>query len=93
MQSTCLGEALAQKKALLTYLRHNADRMRYKHFLAQGYLIGSGAIESAQRNLVQQRLKRSGQRWTQERAQQVLNLRTKNLGQQWHQVTDLVRAA
>jgi hypothetical protein len=89
----CEGQVLEKKNALLTYLTNNATRMTYKTFLEKGYLIGSGAIESAQRTVVQQRLKRSGQRWTIKGGQQVLNLRIKNLSNQWKQVTDLVRIA
>ena len=87
----CQGDNLDKKKNLLTYLDNNAHRMTYKTFLDKGYLIGSGAIESAQRTVVQQRLKRSGQRWTLKGAQQVLNLRTKNLSNKWNEVTNLVR--
>lgn len=39
-------------------------------------LIGSGAIEAAHRNVIQKRLKLSGQRWTIKGAQQITNLRT-----------------
>ncbi len=37
-------------------------------------IIGSGAIESAHRTLVQKRMKRSGQRWSWKGAQHILNL-------------------
>jgi hypothetical protein len=87
----CQGDTLAKKNTLLTYLNNNAHRMTYKTFLDKGYLIGSGAIESAQRTVVQHRLKRSGQRWTIKGGQQVLNFRTKNLSNKWNQVTKLVR--
>lgn len=92
-QIDCQGDKLEKRNALITYLNNNAHRMTYKTFLEKGYLIGSGAIESAQRTVVQQRLKRSGQRWTLKGGQQVLNLRTKNLSNQWNDVTELVRMA
>jgi hypothetical protein len=60
----CKGDTPEKRKALLTYLNNNSHRMTYKTFFDKGYLIGSGAIESAQRTVVQHRLKRSGQRWT-----------------------------
>lgn len=91
--TSCQGDSLDKKNALLTYLNNNAHRMRYRTFLDKGYLIGSGAIESAQRTVVQQRMKRSGQRWTLKGGQQVLNLRTKMLSNQWEEVTKLVRMA
>jgi hypothetical protein len=61
---------------LIRYYQNNEKRMKYKTFREQGCLIGSGAMESAIRNVVQQRLKLSGQRWTIAGGQQVLNIRT-----------------
>ena len=71
----CLGESHKQQEALLTYLSNNQCRMQYGTYLKAGYLIGSGAIESANGEVIQQRLKRSGQRWTAQGLQQVANLR------------------
>lgn len=59
---------------LLTYYQNNKHRMDYKTYLEKGYLIGSGAIESAVRNVAQQRCKLSGQRWN-KGLQVVLNIR------------------
>jgi hypothetical protein len=67
--------------------------MMDKTYLAKGYLIGSGAMESAHRNVIQQRMKRSGQRWTIEGGQQVLNLRTTYLSNKWGKVQNYVRNA
>ena len=88
-----LSEALDKKMALLTYFENNRHRMLYQTYRNAGYLIGSGPIESANRLVIQQRLKRSGQRWTLKGGQQVLNLRTANLSIEWQQVVDLVRMA
>jgi hypothetical protein len=74
-QERCLGECYNQQQALLTYLTNNQARMRYGTYLKAGYLIGSGPVESANREVVQQRLKLSGQRWTPQGLQQVANLR------------------
>ena len=65
--------------------------MQYATFQKQGYLIGSGAIKSAQRTVMQQRFKRSGQRSTMKGAQQVLNLRTYFLAVRWNNVTEMIR--
>lgn len=67
--------------------------MMYKTFTNKGYLIGSGAIESAHRNVIQIRMKRSGQRWTIKGGQQILNIRTAKLSNKWKKVTNLVRMA
>ncbi len=89
----CSGDVLTKRASLLTYLSHNQGRMRYKTYLERGYLIGSGAIESAQRTVVQHRCKRSGQRWTLKGGQQILNLRTIKLSNKWRNVVNLVRMA
>ena len=47
-----------------SYFANNAERMRYDQFREQGYLIGSGTIESGCKQIVTQRLKRSGAQWT-----------------------------
>ena len=65
------------------YLSRNAYRMDYQLYRQRGLFIGSGAIESAHRTLVQKRLKRAGQRWTIAGAQWVLNLRTCHMSQRW----------
>jgi hypothetical protein len=71
-----LNEPLEKKKnTLVNYYQNNTKRMMYKSFKRQGLLIGSGAIESAHRDILQQRLKLSGQRWTKQGLQQVANLR------------------
>lgn len=48
----------------ITYYTHNEKRMDYARFRQQGYLIGSGTIESACKQIASIRLKRSGARWT-----------------------------
>jgi hypothetical protein len=92
----CQGDSLKKRQTLLTYLESNSSRMTYKTFSEKGYLIGSGVMETSHRNVIQQRMKRSGQRWTIQRwtiqgGQQVLNLRTKYLSNQWDSVIKHVR--
>ncbi|MEE9373912.1 MAG: hypothetical protein V3V00_12750, partial [Saprospiraceae bacterium] len=43
--------------------------------ILQGYMIGSGAIESAHKTVIQRRMKLSGQRWSMKGAKNMLNLR------------------
>lgn len=59
---------------IITYYQNNGYRMQYNQYRKKGYAIGSGAIESAISNVVQQRCKLVGQRWT-IRVRAVLNLR------------------
>jgi hypothetical protein len=78
-------------KKLVGYYTNNSKRMMYKTFKSKGYAIGSGAMEAANRTVIQERAKRSGQRWTKEGVQQVVNLRVAHQSDQWSIVTDLVR--
>ena len=43
--------------------------MNYYHLAKEGYPIGSGEVEAANKVLVTQRLKRSGQRWVRDGGQ------------------------
>ena len=61
---------------LANYLSNNLTRMAYDDYRTKGYLIGSGAIESAARSVVQQRCKQTGQRWGQNGAKAVLGIRS-----------------
>lgn len=77
-------------KSISNYLLSNPHRMEYEAYLKQGLCIGSGAIESANKAVVQSRLKRSGQRWSQAGAQRVLNLRTCRMSGRWHLVQEQI---
>lgn len=74
---------LKQQRLLLGYLRSNRGRMLYGSYRRQGLLIGSGPIESAHRNVIQQRLKLAGQRWSETGAQAVANLRVVHKSGHW----------
>lgn len=45
------------------YFGKNLHRMEYPEYLAEGWQIGSGAVESACKTVVGQRLKGAGMRW------------------------------
>ena len=47
-------------------------------------------MESAHRTVMQQRMKLSGQRWTIQGAQQVVNLRVAEKSGHWEQVKQLI---
>lgn len=50
-------------RSLVGYLRHNLHRMNYPQYLARGWQIGSGKVESACKAVVGGRLKGPGMRW------------------------------
>ena len=49
--------------------------MRYHEYLANGWPIASGAVEGACKNLIKDRMERSGMRWTEAMAEAVVKLR------------------
>lgn len=69
-----------------TYIENNRDKINYTEYREKGYFVGSGAIESANKTIVQQRLKRAGMRWGVPGAQALLTLRAKDESHLWHEV-------
>lgn len=67
----------------IDYFTTNRERMRYNDYRDRGMHIGSGIIESACKHVANERLKRSGCRWTQRGAQATLNLRILDLNGRW----------
>ena len=65
----------AEIRKVLGYFRNNRSRMNYYHVAKEGYPIGSGKVEAANKMLVTHRLKRSGQRWGRDSGQGVLTIR------------------
>jgi hypothetical protein len=63
------------KNELLNYLEKNAFRMKYDVYRAKGLMIASGPIESAHRTVLQTRMKRSGQRWSNTGCDNMVKLR------------------
>jgi len=75
---------------LVNYLTNNKKRIDYGTFKEKGLLIGSGPIEAAHRDVIQKRLKLSGQRWTIPGAQQIVNLRVYQKSNKWDNVVSLI---
>ncbi len=74
-----------------TYIVNNRDQMQYPFYRKMGYFVGSGAIESANKQLMQNRLKLQGMRWTTEGAQRMLALKSKFESKKWNDVVRIVR--
>jgi hypothetical protein len=69
-----------------TYFQNNLARMDYVHFRKQGYLIGSGTVESGCKQISTMRLKRSGAQWLEEGARWVAKARAVWLSGTWQDV-------
>jgi hypothetical protein len=61
--------------AVANYLYRNRTRMRYNEYLAKGWPIASGPVEGACKNLIKDRMERSGMRWTEQMAEAIVQLR------------------
>ena len=70
-------------EALVKYYTDNASRMRYDEYLRSGYGIGSGAVESAHKQVVHARLRQAGMRWSETGARRLLALRLLLLNGNW----------
>jgi hypothetical protein len=78
---------------LHTYLTNNRERIDYKYYKEKGYYIGSGAIESGNKMVIQQRMKQSGMRWSINGGQYIAALRTKHESNKWDDVTKKIYSA
>lgn len=70
---------------LHNYYKSRLDKMRYPHFRRMGFFIGSGAVESAHKYLVQSRLKQAGMKWTIDGASAIIRLRQMLYDGSWDQ--------
>ena len=67
----------------IAYFDTNRSRMRYDQYLRAGFPIGSGAVESACKQLIVTRMEGAGMRWTVTGAQAMLDLRSVFLNGDW----------
>lgn len=72
----------------IRYYKNNQDRMHYKRYRDLGLDIGSGAIESAHRIIVQCRMKQSGMHWKKKNVQSMVSLRAKYLSGGWEDIVE-----
>lgn len=67
----------------LQYFINNEKRMRYASFRQNGLPIGSGPVEASCKTIVKARLCCSGMRWSRQRAQHILRIRTTIRNNRW----------
>ncbi len=70
------GTAVAVVETSLGYLEKRRDQIRYGAFAAQGYPIGSGAVESGNKLVTEARLKGAGMHWAPAHVNPMVALRT-----------------
>lgn len=66
------------------YIRNNINNIDYASYIRKGYFIGSGAIESGNKVVLQKRLKQAGMRWNTDTAQCLLTLKAKKESDLWY---------
>jgi hypothetical protein len=79
----------------IRYLTKHSDagRLRYHSFRRRGVPMGSGAIESAIRRVLNLRLKGNGIYWTENNAEAVFQLRAAVVSGRWEEILEHTRAA
>ena len=87
---TCqaLASSCPDARKAANYFYTNAERMRYDRFRAAGYMIGSGSVESACKQIVTHRLKLPGAQWIVEGAVYTAKARAAWLSGSWQALCD-----
>jgi hypothetical protein len=75
--------SLMQEK--LTYVQKREAHMHYPTYQAAGWPIGSGSVESANKLVVEARLKGAGMRWARHNVNPMLVLRNAVCNREWQQ--------
>ena len=76
----------------MTYLENHRELLDYPGARRRGLPIGSGATEATCKSLFNVRMKRSGARWKEDTAREVINLRALALSDRWEPALHLTFA-
>lgn len=68
---------------LYHYICSNKDHIDYPRYKANGWFVGSGAIESGNKVVLQKRMKQAGMRWNPKTAQHLITLCSKKESGRW----------
>jgi len=77
------GSNLEVLEKVITYLENHIPYMNYHEYLAKGYPIGTGVVESACGHIVKDRMDKSGAHWKIVGAEPILKLRCVNANDDW----------
>lgn len=67
------------------YIDNNKEHIDYPRYKEKGWFVGSGAVESGNKVVLQKRLKQAGMRWNPDTAQYLLTLCAKEESGRWEQ--------
>jgi hypothetical protein len=79
--SACSSAQRTARDECLRYFQNHQHKMDYPRYVANGWQIGSGPVESACKTVVGNRLKGSGMRWSEAGSDAVCRLRALYLSQ------------
>lgn len=80
-----------QQAQIQSYLENHRHQMDYAYYRSQGWMVSSGPIESAHRTVLQVRMKRSGQRWSEGGCDKMIQLRVAYRSGKAKLITDVFR--
>jgi hypothetical protein len=80
------GQAAGESRSHLAYLEKRVEQMDYPAFQAQGWPIGSGSVESANKLVVEERMKGPGMHWAEANVNPMLALRNAMCSERWEEV-------
>ncbi|MBQ9007777.1 MAG: hypothetical protein IJ088_00385 [Clostridia bacterium] len=81
------------KVNLHLYINDRKSSLDYPKYKEKGYFVGSGAMESANKYVPQERLKLTGMRWKIISVRRILSLRAREKSKKWHEVEKIVENA
>jgi hypothetical protein len=81
------------KVNLFLYISERSASLDYPKYKEKGYFVGSGAMESANKYVPQERLKLVGMRWKKISVRRILSLRAREKSKKWHEVEKIVENA
>jgi hypothetical protein len=90
LKEMSIKKYIDQLDGLLQYIDNNKDNIDYAKYRSLGFFIGSGAIESSNKTVVQRRLKYGAMRWNVSSAQAVVTLVAKTRSGLWPSVVNAV---
>ena len=80
----------AEVQTHLTYLETRQAQLQYPQFVADGWPIGSGMVESANKLVVEDRLKGAGMHWDEANVNPMLALRNAFCNERWDEAWTVI---
>ena len=90
LNELCKDRCSKEIANLIAFFQKHKKKMKYPDFKNAGYPIGSGAIESAVRRVVNLRMKGPGIFWLPESAEAFLHVRAQLLSGRWNNLCEML---